>query len=443
MERYDVLVIGGGQAGLGVSYLLRQQGIGHLVLERDRIGQSWRSQRWASFRLNTPNRYNTLPGATPGAHDADGFMSHHELLQMLEGYARGHALPVREHAEVTSVEQDSSGFVARVHGEPLFAHNVIVCTGTQTARLPSFARHVAPEIAQVHTADYRTPEALPDGGVLVVGGGQSGVQIAEDLVEAGRKTWLCTSRVGRMVRRYRGKDILEWLYLTGVMAQTPAALEDPAEQHLPLPQISGARGGHTVSLQRLARQGVQLLGRLEGIEGSRARVASDLRSNVEYADAFSAQIRARIDFYIRLRRLEAPAAELDEAELPFEDTERMAGVRVLDLRSNGIRSIIWCTGFAATFDWLKLPVMDDRGWPRHDNGKSSVPGLYFLGFPWLRTRDSGTIHSIEDDAMATVQHLVGRRLRNETDEKRPEEATNYARAEPDSRGEKQRSRGRT
>jgi putative flavoprotein involved in K+ transport len=406
-EEHETIVIGAGPAGLGVSQLLGVAGRPHVVLERGRVAQSWRSQRWDSFRVNTVNRYNTLPGAARAHDDPEGFMGRDELVEWLERYAQDQRLPIREHVEVVRARQrPQGGFdVELAGGAVLFAHNLIVCTGTQVPRIPELSRDVPGHVHQVHVAAYRNPHELPAGGVLVVGGGQSGVQIAEELVGAGRRTWLCTSRVGRLVRRYRGRDVFEWLYALGLMAQT-------ADDHMPLPQISGTDGGHTISLQALARRGVELLGRLVSIHGDRVSLAADdVLENLALADAFSAKIRRSIDAYVRMRRIAAPPAEADEAERPLDAAElaRLVQRPTLDLRAEGITSIVWCTGFTVGFGWLELPVLDEAGALRHDGGIAEIPGLYFLGLPWMRSRNSGTIHSVQEDARVIVLHLCSRR----------------------------------
>jgi putative flavoprotein involved in K+ transport len=405
-QEHETVIVGAGPAGLGVSHLLGVAGRRNVVLERGSIGQSWRSQRWDSFRVNTVNRYNTLPG-DPGTHrDPEAFMGREEVVRWFETYAEERRLPVRTNVEVVLAEPGSrGGFVLHLAGgEVLRAENLVVCTGTQVPRIPTASRDAPAHIHQVHTANYRAPEALPDGGVLIVGGGQSGLQLAEELVGTGRRTWLCTSRVARLARRYRGRDIFEWLYELGIMGHT-------SDDHMPLPQISGTEGGHTISLQLLARRGVVLLGKLVRIEGDRVELAADdVLDNVAFADAFSAKMKRTIDVYIRLRGVAAPPAQGDAAERPFDDGERgrLARQPSLDLRAEGITSIVWCTGFEVGLDWLRLPVFDEAGTLRHGGGISDVPGLYFLGLPWMRSRNSGTIHSVEEDARAIVEHLCSR-----------------------------------
>jgi putative flavoprotein involved in K+ transport len=395
----DTLVIGAGQAGLAVSRCLQEHGVSHAVLERNRIGHSWRQQRWDSFHLNTPNGVNLLPGDDYDGDAPWGFVPKEKLLSYFEDYRARHDLPVEEGVEVTAVRRVDDGFEVEANGQTRRCRHVVLCTGDQNAPLtPSITLQIPEDVQQIHTADYRRPDQLPDGATLVVGSGQSGVQIAEDLLEADRRLYLSTSAVGRAPRRYRGKDLIEWMIMAGLAEQRPEDLEDPREQWARQGQISGTRGGHTVSLHQLARDGATLLGRLNGVDGRRLTFGDDLLANVASGDEASTKLRAGLDMFISKAGIDAPPAEPDPAEAPFEGLEDMAVLREIHLDEPPIRSVIWATGFGPKFDYLDPTLLDDHGRPRHTDGACDLPGLYCVGLMWLRRRVSGLIAGVKADA---------------------------------------------
>ena len=411
----DALIIGAGQAGLGTSYFLKQFGIGHVVLERQRIGESWRSQRWDSFKVNSPNALNGLPGARYRGMRPDGFYSRDELVGTFEHYARRFGLPVLTGIEVTSVEPASGGhgFAVRAmttDGDRFDVHagSVVVASGIMTKpKVPPVAAALPGEIRQLHAATYRNPDALPEGSVVVVGSGQSGCQIAEELNQAGRQVYLCTSKVGRLPRRHRGRDTLLWLRDSGFMDVARTDLFDPAICSAAQAQVSGVGPqGHTLSLQKLSRDGVTLLGRLLEVDGNALVLGDDLADHIRFADAKSAEFKREIDAYIARYGIPAPPAEDDPADRPWSDAVD-APLR-LDLAAAGVGSVIWCTGFTGDFSWIRLPVLDALGQPRHTRGVSPVPGLYFVGFPWLHKRKSGVICGIEEDAGYIARRIADR-----------------------------------
>jgi putative flavoprotein involved in K+ transport len=276
--------------------------------------------------------------------------------------------------------------------------------------MPGFGRELPPGMAQLHSSQYLAAEFLPPGAVVVVGSAQSGCQIAEDLLAAGRTVYLSASRVGRAPRRHRGRDITEWWADQGFWDQSLGDLEDPAMRLVPQPQVSGlGRRGHTVSLQQLARGGVQLLGRALGVNEGRLALDSRLGAYIRFADERSAKFKQEIDAAILRGAGALPAEEADPADAPAPDLYDASGPEELDLRSSEVGAIIWCTGFTGDFGWLRLPVLDDRGMPIHEGGVSRVPGLCFLGFPWLRRRKSGIIFGIAEDA-ASIAEAVGQHL---------------------------------
>jgi putative flavoprotein involved in K+ transport len=404
MKHFHTIVIGGGQAGLSVSHALRARGVAHVVLERGDVGASWRS-RWDSFALNTPNWCSLLPGADLGPADAGGFFGRDEFVQRLLDYVREFDLPVRTGVAVTSVRREEGRFVVEAAGESMTTDHVVVASGSQNEPVtPAIAGDLG-GVTQMHASGYRSAGSLPDGAVLVVGSGQSGVQIAEDLLEAGRRVYLSTSRVGRVVRRYRGKDVSEWIEMSGMTKHTVADLEDPDMRWATQPQLSGAHGGHTVSLQGLERAGAVLLGRLEGARGDALVFADDLGDNIRFADATSAEMKKGLDFFIDKAGVDAPPAALDDADQPDPDPGARTPPRELALSAVG--SVIWATGFKGKFDWLECADLDARGLPMHEDGASPQEGLYYCGFQWLRTRVSGLVAGVGDDAAYIADRIAG------------------------------------
>lgn len=403
----NTVVIGAGQAGLAVSHLLTEADVAHVVLERGCVGNSWRTQRWDSFRLNTPNRINVLPGAKHAGSDPEGFCSHDELVRYFEAY--GERLPIRKGVTVTTVRRAGDRFAVATSAGEFSCSNVVLCTGDQNkARTPEVARHLPKDLVQVHAEAYRRADQLPDGAVLVVGSGQSGVQIVEDLLDAGRGVHLCTSFVARAPRRYRGRDLTDWMQMAGLLEQRPEDLEDPSELGAAQPQISGTRGGHSVSLHLLGRNGATLLGRLEGVRGRVLKIGDDLAANVALGDEKTRELYAKLDMAIEKMGIDAPPAEADPADEPFEGMADMARIREVDLDNAGIRSVVWATGFGAEFGYLDSTWLDEGGYPRHSQGVCDVPGLYCVGMKWLRRRVSGLVAGVADDATYVVGELINR-----------------------------------
>jgi putative flavoprotein involved in K+ transport len=409
----DAIVIGAGHAGLATSYYFAQHGRSHVVLEKARVGESWRSQRWDSFTMNTPNALTVLPGRPYDGDDPEGFFSRDDFVARLERHAKDAQLPVREHSPVVRVEaaSDGHGFTVTTGGpagERLNARSVVVASGIQQMpKVPAMSTRLAAHITQLHACEYRNPARLPSGAVLVVGSAQSGCQIVEDLREGGRRVFLSTGRAGRAPRRYRGRDAFVWLASMGALDVTVDQLPDPAQQHAAQPQISGVGPrGHTVSLQQLASDGKTVLGHLEDIDGRALHFAGDLAANVRFGDAASAAVKHQIDAYIEKEHIEAPAPQLDPADEPHPNPDDLRGASGLDSDDSDITTVVWCTGFGADFSWLHLPVLDERGTPTHENGRSRVPGLFFIGFPWLRRRASGIVYGIAGDAKAIVDDVL-------------------------------------
>lgn len=407
MTTLDTVIVGAGQAGLGVSYFLQRDRHKHVVFERGRIGESWLAQRWDSFKLNTTNFMNVLPGLPYDGPEPDGFWRRDELVRYFQQYVEQFQLPVRTGVSVVSVErtEDEERFIVKTRSdgqaeESVLSRSIVIASGIQqTPKFPSIRSRIPDNITQLHTAHYRNATALPPGAIVVVGSGQSGCQIAEDLLSAGRTVYLCTSKVGRAPRRYRGRELLEWWVEMKFLDVTFDSLEDKSITRTTQPQISGlGRYGHTVSLQQLARQGAVILGRLLDVEAGTLVLSDEAAAHVQFADEFSQRLKDGIDAYLAQAGKVPPPLEDDPADVPDPQSKCVSEIRRLNLGEAKVGTVIWATGFAADFSWIHLPVLDAEGKPIHQRGISPVRGLYFIGFPWLSSRKSGIIYGIEEDA---------------------------------------------
>ncbi len=344
VEHRDTVIIGGGQAGLAMSALLKQQGRDHVVLEQHQhVGATWR-RHWDSFRLVTPNWSLRLPGYPYQGNDPDGFLTRDAVVAYLEHYAAHVAPPLRLGVTVTAVEpiRNGAGYLVHTPEQVYQAAHVVVATGSfHTPRLPPCSQHVPDIIGHLHSSGYRNPAMVPAGGVLVVGSGQSGCQIAQELHESGRRVYLSTSRVRRHPRRYRGHDTLWWLYQLGVFDKTVDTLETPRQRFAANPQIAATTGGQDLNLHQFARDGIRLLGHLADIRDGQALLASDLHANLAVADRATAQFRHDVDTYVQRAGIVVP----EEAVVELRDGYAQEIVTTLDLAAADIRTIIWATGY--------------------------------------------------------------------------------------------------
>ena len=403
----DVVVVGAGQGGLAVSYLLKQSNVQHLVLERGEVGESWRSQRWDSFHLNTPNWSNGLPGLDFYPERANAFSNRDQILAYFENYKSSFDLPVKENTAVRALEKRQHDlYFLQTESDTFYARSVVLATGSLSRpKIPKMAQKLNGEIFSISAGNYRKAELLPDGAVVVVGSGQSGCQITEDLLENERSVYLCTSRVGRVPRSYRGRDIVTWMKDMGLWDMLVDKLEDPSLQYDTQPQISGTNGGHTISLQSLARDGAILLGKVVNCEGWNINLDSNLMECISFADSKSQTFKAGIDEFIDRQGISVKAPEADPNEPALPDLKGSDQINRLDLKDAGISTVIWCTGFDADWSWLKTDVFDKFGTPKHHYGISDSHGLYFIGFPWLSKRKSGILYGIPEDAERIVGHI--------------------------------------
>ena len=407
-EQFDTVVIGGGQAGLSTSYYLTEQGREHVVLEKDRPGEAWRSQKWDSFTLVTPNRQNELPGFAYEGDDPHGFLTRDEVVQYIDDFIASFHPPLRLGVKALSVAGKATGhgFTVETDAGVLEASNVVVATGTfQRPNIPAFSQRISPAVVQIHSSRYRNPERLRPGPVLVVGSGQSGCQITEELYQSGRKVYLCTSSAARAPRRYRGRDFTWWLDKMSFLEKTVDQLDSPAERFDPNPHVTGKDGGHTLNLHQFALDGVTLLGRLEGANGAEVRIADDLYESLAAADKAATQMKKGIDKFIEKAGIDAPKEDKTELSAGY-DAEVITG---LDLESAGVNTVIWATGYAYDFKSLvKFPIWDEFGYPQQKRGVTAQPGLYFVGLHWLHTIKSGLFYGIADDAAHVAEHIEDR-----------------------------------
>ncbi len=419
-EHHPVVVIGAGQAGLSASWHLTEADVDHVVLERDTIGHDWIDRRWQNFTLVTPNWQCRLPGYSYQGEDPEGFMWRDEVYAFVRDYADAFGAPVREHTLVAGVDQTDEGFLVRTTGSDgverrISTGAVIVAVGGyHRPRVPRLSERIPDHVRQLHSSAYRRVEDLADGAVVVVGCGQSGAQIAEDLHREGRAVHLLTGSAPRVARFYRGRDCVAWLQDMGnydvAVESTPGGL---AAREKTNHYVTGRDGGHDIDLRQFAREGMALYGRMVGVDlvdHDRAviMVAPDLEANLDHADAVSESIKDGIDRYIAERGIEAP---IEPRYRPVWRPE-VEPTR-LDLQEEGVSTIIWATGFSADFRWLRVPAFDGEGLPCHRRGVSTVPGLYFLGLPWLHTWGSGRFAGVARDAEYVVDRLTSERLRRE------------------------------
>ena len=407
----DVIVVGAGYSGLVASYHLNEYGLSHIIFERGKIGESWLSQRWDSFRFNSTNKLNVLPGEDPDPADPDSFSSATAFVSTLEQYAKIYQLPVSENSKVISIEKPGEFFVVQVSSNNFiknyFCKQVLIASGAANEiRIPSLAKNISKDIRQLHTSEYKNTGQLPAGAVLVVGGAQSGCQITEDLLNAGRKVYLSTSMVGRIPRWYRGRDIFYWVKETKFYDIKADEIKDPKILELRPPQVSGTGNGkESMSLQSLSKQGAVILGKMNNANDSTVFFQQDAAQHVKFADEFSQKIKKMIDDYIIENNLSAPPAHYDEADIPDVDASCASTIASLDLKENNINTIIWSTGFDHDLSFIKLPVLDEKGKLILKDGIPEFRGLYFLGHPWLRTRKSPILFGIMEDAKFIVDHL--------------------------------------
>jgi len=410
-QRIDTVVVGGGQAGLTMSWYLRQAGREHVVLERrDRLGGGWQD-RWDAFRLVTPNWCASFPGYAYDGDDRDGYMPRDEIAARVARYAEVIDAPVVLGTAVERLERRSRGaapFQLTTGRGTIDADRVVVAVGGfHVPRIPAAGESLSGRVTQLHSHNYRNQAALPPGGVLVVGSAQSGVQIAEELHEAGRRVVLSVGHCGRVPRRYRGSDIFHWLWSLrtrgeefGTPLPSVETLPDPRLRFAGNPHLSGHRGGHDTNLRRFAADGMTVVGHFDEADGERVRFAPDLAANLQFADGFfDERFRPGIDTFIE--RAGVDAQPDDREPFDFEPPT----ITELDLGAEGVSTVIWTSGYRLDYGWIDLPIFDAQGAPRHARGVSEVPGLFFLGLPWQRDQGSATLFGVGRDGAWLAERM--------------------------------------
>ncbi len=403
---YSVIIIGGGQAGLSMSYCLKERGIDHIVFEKNKIAHSWRSKRWDSFCLVTPNWQCQLPGYPYPGNDPHGFMQKDEIVQYVERYAASFDPPVEEGVEVLRAAKSEPQKLFEVEtstGHYTAEQVVIAVGGYHIPKQPKLAERLPSHLVQLHSSAYRNPQSLPDGAVLVVGTGQSGCQIAEDLHLAGRQVHLCVGSAPRSPRRYRGQDVVDWLDQMGYydlsIDQHPQKekVRTKANHY-----VTGRDGGREIDLRQFALEGMQLHGRLKSVNGAQLEFQTNLKQHLDQADAVAESIKKSIDTFIATHQIAAPI------DPPFQPVWQPDGDTNLTLNCETatIGTVIWCTGYDADFTWVEIPVFDGKGYPGHDRGVTGIRGLYFLGLPWLYTWGSGRFSGVARDATYLADYVV-------------------------------------
>ncbi|EPJ43905.1 MAG: putative flavoprotein involved in K+ transport [Osedax symbiont Rs1] len=406
VEHIDTLVIGAGQAGVAMSEHLSKLEVPHIVLERDRIAERWRTGRWDSLVANGPAWHDRFPGLEFEDVDDDAFAAKERVADYFVEYAEKFKAPIRTGVAVTKVSRNTkqSGFIIETSAGVIHASRVVTATGPfQRPVIPPIAPQDSP-LHQIHSADYRNPKQLPDGAVLVVGAGSSGVQIADELRAAGKKVYLSVGAHDRPPRAYRNRDFVWWL---GVLGEWDAAELKPGAEHVTI-AVSGAKGGHTIDFRKLANQGITLTGLTESFVDGKVTFQGNLVENIARGDANYLSLLDAADAYIARNNLDLP--EEPQARHVHPEPDCMTHpIRELDLAATGIHSVIWATGFAVDYSWMDVAAFDDTGKPQHQRGVSTEPGIYFIGLPWQSRRGSSFIWGVWHDAKYVADHIETQR----------------------------------
>jgi putative flavoprotein involved in K+ transport len=408
MEKVETIIVGGGQAGLCTSYHLKQLGREHIVLDAaERPAHAWRNDRWDSFTFVTPNWSILLPGAHYDGNDPDGFLPKAEIITYFEKYLEKFKLPVRFNTTVLEVMalEDGKGYRVKTNEKTYRAKNVVMATGSfQRPKIPAYSANLPFGILQLHSGHYRNPDQLPEGAVLVVGSGQSGLQIAEELHQSGRTVHLSTGTAPRVPRRYRDRDIVTWFVDTGFFDQTVDKLPSPKAKFAGNPQVTGKNGGHALNLHQFAHDGVGLFGHIAGAQDGKIIFAPDLKDNLAKVDKAEKDIIEMIDRYVDANGIDVPQEVLPE----LQDGYSAEALRELDLKSAHVNTVIWAIGYSFDYSLVKLPVTDGDGFPLQRDGITSYPGLYFVGMHWLRKRKSTILLGVDEDVEQIIADIAGR-----------------------------------
>lgn len=405
MKTIETIIVGGGQAGLSTSYHLKQLGREHIVFEAaEKAGNAWRNDRWDSFTFVTPNWSIQLPGSTYDGDDPDGFLPKSEIIAYFEQYVDKFELPVQFNTTVLEISRlDDGSYQVTTNKNTYHARNLVIATGSfQKPKIPAFSADISQDILQLHSGHYRNPSQLPDGAVLVVGSGQSGMQITEELYQSGRTVYLCTGFAPRVPRRYRGRDIIAWLVDTGFFDQAVDKLPSRKAIFGANPQVSGRDGGHNLNLHQFVRDGVTLFGHISGAQDGKIMFAPDLNDNLEKTDKSEKDIIAMINKYIEANEVDAPPENLPDLKDGYTEEARTE----LDLKAANIHTIIWAMGYTADYRLIKLPITDEDGLPIQQGGVTQYSGLYFVGMNWLSTRKSAILLGVNEDVKSIIADMT-------------------------------------
>jgi putative flavoprotein involved in K+ transport len=404
LELVETIVIGGGQAGLALSYYLAKSGREHVILERGRVAERWRSERWDSLHFQFPNWMIRLPGRAYDGDDPDGFSERDDIVRFISDYAVRNVAPLRCGVNVTGLNRDESGrLVVSAGSMSMAAANVVVATGPyQLPTLPPCAAHLPASVRQITASRYTRPSDLPPGNVLVVGSGASGFQIVEDLLLQGRGVYYSLRGHRRVPRRYRGRDTGRWNEEMGLNNRTVDVLQSGFRP----PLVTGYKGGATVDLRDLAERGVTLLGSLQHVEETCVFFATDLNANLDAGDETFRQAVSAIDAHIEANGIDAPPAG-EFSDLMAKQPKSLPEIAMLDLNSVAITTVIWAVGYSYDFGWINCDVLDARGAPIQRRGVTAVPGVYFLGLPRMHKVQSAFLWGVGEDAEFLSQHIDG------------------------------------
>jgi len=409
MHSTDTIIIGGGQAGLAMSRCLTNRGVEHVILERGRVAERWRSERWDSLRLLTPRWQSRLPGWRYRGPDPDGFMTTSEVVAYLDEYARSFRAPLHTGVTVTRVQGRGDSFEVQTDAGAWESSNVVIATGyCARAAVPGFAAELASDLDQLVPTQYRNPRQLRAGGVLVVGASATGIQLASEIARTGRQVILAVGSHTRMPRRYRGRDIMAWLDGMGVLAETADQVPDiQASRRQPSLQLVGNEAGGSLDLQVVQQHGVRIVGRMTGASGHQAYFSDDLADSIGHAERKMHGMLDRIDLHLSCLRL--------TRAFPVEPRPRAVAVptapRAVNLRDRGVNTVVWATGFRREYPWLQIPVLDAKGEIIHRGGVTARPGLYVLGLHFMRRRNSAFLDGVGADAADLTEHLIQHRAR--------------------------------
>ena len=407
MERVDTVVIGGGQAGLAMSWHLAQRGREHVVLERGRVAERWRTQRWDSLMFQFPNWSIELPGRSYSGSEPEAFSPKDAIVDFIGDYATEMRAPIRTGVNVVALRSSPRENHHRVitdSGE-IESRNVVVATGPyQKPRVPASSSQFPAHVVQLHAGEYRNPSALPDGSVLVVGSGASGCQIAEELAEAGRQVFFSVGRHRRVPRRYRGRDVFWWRRALGQLDQVDDG--SASFRRLTAPLVTGVQGGRDIDIRTYATKGMTLVGRILGARDGRVALDDDLERNLAMGDRTFDDFIGAVDRHVRETGSDVSVESTEVTRsraVPSPDARRE-----IDLRASAIGSVIWATGYELDFGWIELPAFDELGRPVHRRGVSPLPGLHFLGLAWLHKPKSSFLYGVGEDAAYLADHIARR-----------------------------------